>query len=289
MDVLTAGERLDQTGVGGEVSDAAQLDLVVVGDEQRAAGAGHEALPELAPFLGPHRDVVQVGLVAAEPAGAGHRLVERGVDATVRGDLGEQRFAVRAAQLLDLAVLQQRLDELRPLVAQLLERGSVGGEARLGLLRRGEAALGVQDLAQLNRRVDVERAADDLLQHTAEPVDLGRQTIAELLQRATIDGDADVFHLRQHPHQRVLDRRVQVGHALQFDRRLDRVGELRCRQRIASGPLAVVDAGLAEVELALGLRLVGRKLVRRVLLEQVADRVARLGRVDEVGGDRCVE
>ena len=39
----------------------------------------------------------------------------------------------------------------------------------------------------------------------------------------------------------------------------------------------------------LALRLVGRELERRVLLEQVADRVARLGRVDEVGGDRRVE
>ena len=37
VDVLPAGERLDQTRVGGQVGDAAQLDLVVVGDEQRRA------------------------------------------------------------------------------------------------------------------------------------------------------------------------------------------------------------------------------------------------------------
>ena len=39
VDVLPAGERLDQTGVGGEVGDAAQLDLVVVGDQQLACRA----------------------------------------------------------------------------------------------------------------------------------------------------------------------------------------------------------------------------------------------------------
>ena len=65
-----------------------------------------------------------------QPARAGHRLVERGVDATVRRDLGQQALAVGRAQLLDLAVLQQRVDELGPLVAQPLERRRVGGVAR---------------------------------------------------------------------------------------------------------------------------------------------------------------
>ena len=83
------------------------------------------------------------------------------------GDLGEQPLAVRAAQLLDLAVLQQRADELGPLVAQLLQRRGVGGGAGLRLLDRRQAApgrrRGVEDLAQLDRRVDVEVvAADDL-------------------------------------------------------------------------------------------------------------------------------
>ena len=60
VDVLTAGERLDQAWVVSEVGDTAQLDLVVVGDEQLEARRGHERLAEAAAELGAHGDVVQV-------------------------------------------------------------------------------------------------------------------------------------------------------------------------------------------------------------------------------------
>ena len=50
-------------GVLGEVGDAAQLDLVVVGDEQLAARRGDERLAEQPALLAAHRDVVQVRLV----------------------------------------------------------------------------------------------------------------------------------------------------------------------------------------------------------------------------------
>ena len=83
VDVLAGLERGDEAGVLGEVGDAAQLDLVVVGDEQLVAGGGDERLAEGAADLAAHRDVVQVRRVGAQPAGAGHRLVERGVDAPV--------------------------------------------------------------------------------------------------------------------------------------------------------------------------------------------------------------
>ena len=47
-------------GVVGEVGDAAQLDLVVVGDQQLVPGARHERGAEHATLLAAHRDVVQV-------------------------------------------------------------------------------------------------------------------------------------------------------------------------------------------------------------------------------------
>ena len=87
VDVLLARERGDQPGIGGEVGDAAQLDLVVVGDEHHVAGGRHEHPPEVPAFVTTHRDVVQVRPVEAEPPGAGDGLVERGVDAPVGGDL----------------------------------------------------------------------------------------------------------------------------------------------------------------------------------------------------------
>ena len=90
-------------------------------------------------------------MIARQATRASDRLVEGGVDPTVGGNLGNQPFAVGAAQLLELAITQQRVDELGPLVAQLLERGRIGGIARLGLLGRREAALLEKDAPELSR------------------------------------------------------------------------------------------------------------------------------------------
>ena len=49
VDVEPGTERLDQAGVVCQVRDDPQLDLVVVRDEQLAAGARHEGLAETAP------------------------------------------------------------------------------------------------------------------------------------------------------------------------------------------------------------------------------------------------
>ena len=180
MDVLAARERGDQARVGRQVGDAPQLDLVVVGDEQDAPRGGDERLAEQPALVTAHRDVVQVRPVGAEPTGAGDGLVERGVDPTVGRHLGQQPLAVGAAQLLQLAVLQQRLDELGPLLLQLLQRPGVGRGAGLRLLHRRQAAAGgrrvEQDLAQLHRRVDVEVVAPGQdPQLDAEPLHLARR------------------------------------------------------------------------------------------------------------------
>ena len=236
-------------GIGGEVGDAPQLDLVVVGDEERVAGPGHERLAELAAFVAAHRDVVQVRLVAAEPTGAGDGLIEGCVDPAVGCDLGDQADAVGAAQLLHLAVLHQRIDELRPFVAQPQQRRRVGRVARLGLLLRRQLLLGVQQLAQLHRRVEVERPADDALKLGRETFALRRQSLVQSPQFGDVDGDADVLHLGEHSDQRVLDRRVQLGHALLVERRLQRrrkMGDSKCA---STGDAPIVVAFLGEVEL----------------------------------------
>ena len=48
VDVLAGLERLDQSGILGEMGDAAKLDLVVVGDQQGVALGGHEGPAEVA-------------------------------------------------------------------------------------------------------------------------------------------------------------------------------------------------------------------------------------------------
>jgi hypothetical protein len=103
------------------VGDAAQLDLVVVGHEQLAARSGDERLAEHPPSS------LRTGMLCR----LGWSDDSRPVRATVwlkvawmrpsAADLGEQALAVGGAQLLDLAVAQQVLDD-RVLAAQLLER-----------------------------------------------------------------------------------------------------------------------------------------------------------------------
>ena len=130
VDVGPAAEGLDQPGVLGQVGDDPQLDLVVVGDQEPAAlGRDESRTGSRRPSSRADRDVVQVGLIGAEPPGAGHRLVEGGVDPPVGRHLGQQRLAVGRAQLLDLPVAQQGLDD-RVLAAQLLQGLGVGRVAR---------------------------------------------------------------------------------------------------------------------------------------------------------------
>ena len=58
---------------------------------------------------------------------------------------------------------------------------------------------------------------------------------------------------------------------------------------LAAGRRRRVGLGAVEVELALGRRRVGRRREAGVLLDQVRELVAGLGRIEQVGGDGRVE
>ena len=60
VDVLARRERLDEPRVAGQVGDAAEFDLVVVGDQELPAGTRHERLAEAPALVGTDRNVVQV-------------------------------------------------------------------------------------------------------------------------------------------------------------------------------------------------------------------------------------
>ena len=115
------------------------------------------------------------------------------------------------------------------------------------------------------------------------------EPLVQPLQFVDVDADTDVFHLGEHEHERVLDRVVQLGHALGFDAVVDRVGEVVHGERVTAGHLGVAERRAVEIELAAAGRIVGRTGELRVLLDQVGQRVTRLGRIDQVGGDRSVE
>ena len=113
VDVLADAERLDQRLVAGQVRQHPQLDLRVVGRDQHVAGRGDERAADLAADLGADRNVLQVGIGAAQAAGGGHRLVEAGVHAAgLRVDQQRQRIDVGALQLLQAAPVQDQARQL---------------------------------------------------------------------------------------------------------------------------------------------------------------------------------
>jgi len=140
VDVLTGGEGRGQAGVSGQMGDGPKLHLVVVGHEKAPSRGRDEGFTEAPALLGADGDVVEVGPVRGQPAGAGHGLTEGGVDPPVVSHLGGQALPVGRAQLLDLAVAEQGLDD-GVLTPQLLECAGVGGESGLGLAHRGQASL----------------------------------------------------------------------------------------------------------------------------------------------------
>ena len=173
---------------------------------------------------------------------------------------------------------------------QLLERGGVGGVARLGLLAAGEAALGEQQLAQLDGRVEVQVVpTHHPPQLGTEALDLLDQADVDRAQHLAIDRDADVLHAGQHAHERVLDVAVEPGHALRLEGGLDRTGDVMHGERLAPGELRHVEGAAVEIELARRGTAAAGGRERRELLDEVGERVPRLGGVDEIGDDGGVE
>ena len=91
--------------VAGDVGEDAQLDLAVIGIHQHTAGLGDEVGPQLAAQLRADGDVLQVGVVGGETAGAGFGLVEAGVDAAILRDDLQQALHIGGVQLLVGTVL----------------------------------------------------------------------------------------------------------------------------------------------------------------------------------------
>ena len=114
VDVFVPRERLDQRLVTGHVRQHAQLDLRVVHRDQHVTRLGDERAPDFAAQLGANRNVLQVGIAAAQASRGGHRLVEAGVHAT-RGRVHElrQRVDVGALQLHQRAPLEHQSRQSR--------------------------------------------------------------------------------------------------------------------------------------------------------------------------------
>ena len=109
--------------------------------------------------------------------------------------------------------------------------GGVGRVARLGLLLRRQPTLAVEQLAELDRRVEVERAPGDVVDLVGEALHLTGQAVVDGAQLGHVDADPHVLHPGEHPHERVLDLGVQPRHSLRRQRLLERRGEAADRER----------------------------------------------------------
>ena len=171
MNVLVGQEGFDQQLLVGYMGQDAQFHLAVVGGDELPARRRNKGAADLAADLGADRDVLQVGVAAAQAPRHGAGLVEAGVHAAgLRVDQGRQRIDIGAAQLFQLAMLQDQVDGTALLAAQLFaqqrqpfEHVDGGGEVARGRLlqpTRRELQLVKQHLAQLLRAAHVEGVAD---------------------------------------------------------------------------------------------------------------------------------
>src|SRR5919204_1964589 len=207
MDVVVRAERLEESGVVGDVREDAQLDLRVVRrDEDGPRLTGHERAADAPAERRADRDVLEVRRVRRQPARCGDRLVEVRVHAPGLGvDERRERVGVRALELLHLAVIEDLLHD-RMRLAELLEDLRV---RRVATAHRTTAArelqLREQQVLQLLRRVDLELVSDGVVRLALDPRDLTRELARKRCQVRKVDADPGLFHLDEHVDERHLD------------------------------------------------------------------------------------
>ena len=162
MDVQAIGEGGLELRDVADVRQKPQLDLAIVRRDQHMAGLGDEGRADLAPFLGAHRDILQVGVVGRQAAGGGGGQGEGGVHPPgAPRDGGDQVVGIGALQLGQLAPVQQHARQFVALGGQVLQHARVRAPgAGGGLLAPGDAHLAEQHLADLLGAAQIERTAD---------------------------------------------------------------------------------------------------------------------------------
>jgi hypothetical protein len=153
-----------------------------------------------------HGDVLQIGVVAGQPAGHRHGLrVMRVHAAGVGVDHLRQLVGVGALELGQAAVLED-LGRQREVLRQLGEHLLVGaGRAGGGLLLHRQAELAEQDLADLLGAADVEGLAGEFVQLALQPDQALAELVALLLQHGGVDQHAVALDAAQQRGGRHLD------------------------------------------------------------------------------------
>ena len=216
--VDTLGKGPQQRGIAADVRHDSQLDLRVVGASDHAAGRRHEGLAHAAPFGCLDRDVLQVGVVAAQAPGHRNRLRVVRVHATgSRIRELAQLVGVGALQLGKAAVLQDFCRQ-RIVLGELLQHFFVRARcAARRLLDHGQTELGEEHVADLLRGAEVERLARKLVRLLLQRHD----AFAELMALRRQDRRIDQHAVALHAIERLARRYLQVVDEAQLGIDLD--------------------------------------------------------------------
>ena len=194
----------------------------------------------------------------------------------LRIDVLRQRFGIRRHQLGELPPFQHHVDELAVLLGQFLAGGEIVQQARarfplprLGLAAAGQLEVVEQEFAELLGRSEIELVPGEIVDLRFEPRHALPERRRQPRQDVSVDLDSRAFHVRQHAHQRPLQRLVHAGHALRCE------AGLQCHPQAQRdvGILAGVFGRLLERHLREGL--VGLLRTRR-MLEHLRERHARV-------------
>ena len=201
----------------------------------RSPGSATNARADLAAERRADRDVLQVRIAAAQPAGRGHRLVERRVHAAgrriARAPAARRRTCPSASGCSrHFSTRPGSSCVERQLLEHVLRRRD---DARLaGLLRRLQIQLAEQHVGELLRRVDVELARRRVRRSAGTSSSSSRCIVAaEHRERRRVDADAGALDVRQHRNERLLELAVD---ATSRPSRFEVVVERR-RERRAAG------------------------------------------------------
>ena len=191
------------------------------------------------------------------------------MQAAVVADPGGQRVEVGLDELGELPEALDLGDD-RVLVADRLQHARVGGEAGLAAALARQAELLEQDLAELLRRADHELLAGVLPDLALELVGVGADAARDRLELLGVELDALLLALAQDVDERQLDVGEEVDEAALVQLRGLLLGERVDEHRAGALLVLGVDGEAA-------------------LLDQLVERVAAAGRVEQVGGDLGVE
>ena len=106
MDILFQLIGVDQIFISGKMGQHPQFDLGIICVHERISFLRQKHLPDGPSKFYSGRNILQVGLRAADPSGGCDRLVEFSVDSFVIADIVGQPVRIRRFQLGELSVLK---------------------------------------------------------------------------------------------------------------------------------------------------------------------------------------